>query len=129
MDLHGTHNDVELWRDALMASGYLEQHIRILWDRDGVHPNSNNYPNRKNILREMRALTAGVRDYQRRFLAFCGHRQGVLPDGSDSKILGADVQNPISDADLKICLLDPLTKLSTLTVSTDIPLLRALEPK
>ncbi|KAG8995730.1 hypothetical protein FRB94_008784 [Tulasnella sp. JGI-2019a] len=117
MDLHGTHNDVECWKYALMECGYLEKDIRILWDRDDVHPLSNDYPNRKNILREMRALTAGVQDYQRRFLAFCGHRQGVAPDGSDSAILGADTQNPISDADLKICLLDPLTKLSSLTVS------------
>ncbi|KAG8862650.1 hypothetical protein FRB96_001209 [Tulasnella sp. 330] len=117
MELMGTHNDVERWRDDLIRSGYPKEDIRILWDKEGISPDSRDYPNRKNILREMRVLTAGIKDFQRRFLVFCGHRKGRLPDGSDSAILGIDVQNPISDKDLDVCLLDPLTKWSHLTVS------------
>ncbi|KAG9038240.1 hypothetical protein FRB95_002201 [Tulasnella sp. JGI-2019a] len=119
MELEGAHNDIKLWRSTLISCGYLERDICILWDRDGVTPNYTSYPNRENILREMRALTADSQDYQRRFLVFCGNRSKAPNDGSDHALIGADIENPIHDSDVEANLLHPLAKLGSLTMIWD----------
>ncbi|KAG9038268.1 hypothetical protein FRB95_002229 [Tulasnella sp. JGI-2019a] len=119
MELSGSHNDIERWRHILIICGYLDEDIRILSDRVGVSPDSADYPSHENILREMRALTTDSQDDQRRFFVFCGHRKGRLDDGSDSAILGADIENPIRDADIEASLLHPLTRLCFLTTVWD----------
>lgn len=50
MELKGSHNDVERWRDLLIRFGYLPENIRVLWDKESVSPDSRDYPNRKNIV-------------------------------------------------------------------------------
>ncbi|KAG9038267.1 hypothetical protein FRB95_002228 [Tulasnella sp. JGI-2019a] len=119
MELNGSHNDLQRWRRSLLQCGYLDEDIRILSDKDGVSSGSLDYPSHENILREMQALTTDSQDHQRRFLVFCGHRKGQKDDGSDSAILGADIENPISDEDIEACLLHPLAKLSFLTMVWD----------
>jgi len=119
MYLRGAHNDALRWKTTLIAQGYLEEDILILWDHKDVSPESEQWPTRKNILRALRKLTVDVQNHQRRFFFFAGHRKGVAADGSDSAILGIDIENPLQDQDLEICLLDPLTRYSTLTIVWD----------
>ncbi|KAG8996858.1 Ca(2+)-dependent cysteine protease [Tulasnella sp. 427] len=123
MNLSGPHNDVERWKDYLIQQGWAEKHIRILTDKPGTPPED--WPTRLNIISAMQDLMHGKLRSKSPF-AVAGHRSQVPSrfgysdvNGMGKAFFPMDVEHPIHDYVMDVCLVKTLIPGARLTMVID----------
>lgn len=124
MRLYGPHNDAERWGDYLIQQGWAPKHIRILSDKPGTP--ACDWPTRSNMVSAMQDLMQGLRSGQSRFFFFAGHRSQLACPFGESDVTGMtkaffpmDIENPIRDYVVDVCLLKTLVPGARLTMVID----------
>ncbi|KAG8944723.1 hypothetical protein FRC03_001925 [Tulasnella sp. 419] len=91
--LPGPRNDITLMLEMLTKAGFRADDIVILSDTSSINAK---YPNRQNIMRELRNLSSGLRDGDFGFVSFSGHGRQMktgldsLPDDPIAALVPVD---------------------------------------